>query len=140
MPSLSKPTFESRRLTTSDYKFGIGNESKVRPRLERYFKRPIRKTLDRYCQYDFEGDGIRIELKSRNISVHSEYTTFMPVHKILSKGNGRLYFAFDFTDGLYLIEYTEEKFCRFEVVNIKHYDKVTPTFKIPVRLLRRIIL
>jgi len=73
------------------------------------------------------------------MSVHSESTTFMPVHKIFSKGNGRLYFAFDFTDGLYLIEYTEAKFCRFEVINIKHYGKVTPTFKIPVSLLRRII-
>ena len=133
-------TFNSRTLNDADRRRGDLKEREVLPKLIKHLGIDMKKTLNQYSPYDFENKEkkIRAELKSRTISVHSEYTTFMPVHKKNSKGDGRLYFVFDFPDGLFIIEYTEKLFNNFETVFMKNGNKETETFKIPIRLLTRI--
>ena len=68
-----------------------------------------------YCSYDFEGtDGTKIELKSRRNKYNDYSTTLIPVHKCVSMDLCKNIFVFNFTDGIYYIEWNKNIFANYE--------------------------
>lgn len=97
-----------------DYKFGDKEEERIHPSLIAYFKREIRRKGGRN-KFDYEDEEYNYEVKSRK-NAYSKYpTTMITADKIC--GDKKLILLFNFTDGLYYIQYDEEKFKNYEVQN-----------------------
>lgn len=125
----------------NDYSFGSKVEIDVMPLLSNKFG-DIRQ-LDKYSRFDYEGDNILIELKSRRNTKDKYPTTMISQSKIdyLKKTNKRGVFCFQFTDGLYSIEYSDI-FNGFSVGQGGRWDRGRPEINqycyIPVGLLEKI--
>jgi hypothetical protein len=102
----------------SDLDFGINNEAIVLSLLEQHFKTTFNRNK-RGAVFDYTStDGsIEVELKSRRVA-HNKYdTTLVGQNKVThcDKDAGKTYyFAFLFTDGLYIIKYEPEVFVTYE--------------------------
>jgi hypothetical protein len=98
----------------SDMKFGLEQEDLIKPKLEEYFKCPLEKTTA-LARFDYTGEGIYIELKSRRNTKLKYPTTMIGVGKWLvgkdlkSKGN-RIIYVFNFTDKLSFVEYENQEY------------------------------
>jgi|688.fasta_scaffold12702_7 hypothetical protein len=96
----------------TDYKFGTEQENVLLPLLQNYFSRDIKKSADRYAKHDFYDNEYNYEVKSRT-NTYSKYpTTMITEDKIC--GEKKLILLFNFTDGLYFIEYNEERFATYD--------------------------
>lgn len=95
-----------------DYRFGTEQENIVLPKLKEFFKRDIQKSSERYCKYDFFDDEYNYEMKSRKNRYNQYPTTLITEDKIV--GDKKIVFLFNFTDGLYYIEYDKDKFSKYE--------------------------
>jgi len=124
-----------------DNKFGKEQEEKYFETIKTFFNDNI-KTTSKYCRYDFEGETARYELKSRNVRYSHFETTLIPYDKI--KDDKKLIFLFNFTDGLYYIEYNKEKFKSFKLDYFKRItrsdfnDKCKLYYFIPIEQLNKI--
>ena len=99
-------------LYPADYKFGIEQEDIVLPKLRDFFGREIKKSEDRFAKSDFFDDEYYYEMKSRTNTYNKYPTTIITCDKI--REEKKLIFLFNFTDGLYYIEYDKEKFSKYE--------------------------
>ena len=101
----------------ADYKFGIQQEKTLLPTLKKTFENSLEKTKNKYCLYDFEGDTILIELKSRRCKSDTYSTTMIGENKLqMAKRQEKdVYFCFGFTDGLF--------YHKFENDNEYHIEK-----------------
>ena len=101
----------------ADYKFGIQQEKTLLPTLKKTFENSLEKTKNKYCLYDFEGDTILIELKSRRCKSDTYSTTMIGHNKLqMAKRQSKdVYFCFGFTDGLF--------YHKFENDNEYHIEK-----------------
>ena len=101
----------------ADYKFGITQENILLPLLKKTFENSLEKTKNKYCRYDFEGDSILIELKSRRCQSNTYPTTMIGNNKLqmAKKQSKDVYFCFGFTDGLF--------YHKFENDNEYHIEK-----------------
>ena len=116
-----KPTYQSNRNRTlqDDLSLGCKNEEELIPILNDFFNDDFRNTKDlygnEYCNYDFEGiNGTRIELKSRRNKYDDYPTTLIPVHKCVSMDLCPNIFIFNFSDGIYYIEWNKNIFETYE--------------------------
>jgi len=122
----------------NDYIFGFSKENEIIDILEHKFGKLIKNS--RYCKYDFENERYAIELKSRKCNYSFYPTTLLTCNKITNT-NKKLYFIFNFTDGIYYIKYREHIFNTFEK---KKYSRVNKTYDekdyyfIPIEYLRSI--
>ena len=99
-------------------KFGYDSELETLELLKEYFKdKKLKKTREKYCEYDFYSKTKRIELKTRNNTIYTYPTTMIGVNKIKNAESfeGDYYFAFKFKDGLYYIKYDKKLFETFEI-------------------------
>tara|TARA_R110000803_G_C11970933_1_gene319724 strand:+ start:602 stop:1039 length:438 start_codon:yes stop_codon:yes gene_type:complete len=93
-----------------DYNFGIIEEEKLKPKLETFFKLDLTKTKGKYNLFDFIGNNLYIELKSRKNEKNRYPTTIIGYNKIekaneLIKEGNKVFFIFNFTDSLDFYEY-----------------------------------
>jgi hypothetical protein len=95
-----------------DYKNGMVGELEVLPRIKEFFKRDIQATTYKYDTYDFYDNEYKYELKTRTNNYNQYSTTLISTNKITD--NNKIIFLFNFTDGLYYIEYEKELFDTFE--------------------------
>jgi len=93
-----------------DYTLGLQKEEEVLPVIKNYFERDIQKTNNKFETFDFYDEKYTYELKSRNVNYNTYPTTLIPKDKIRK----RIIFLFNFTDGLYYIEYDRKLFDTFE--------------------------
>lgn len=101
------------------------------------------KTKSVWDPFDFvdETGKIYAELKTRRNPKDKYPDTMLPHSKIkkIVEGN-TYYFAFNFTDGLYYIQYNKELFDTFEVKRGGRYDRGKPEVEdyiyLPVNLLQ----
>ena len=124
-----------------DYNFGRQHEIAILPKLNEFFKDDIKASVDKYSKYDFEGKEYVYELKSRTCQLGSYPTTLLPVDKVIK--TRKQIFLFNFTDGLYYIEYDEEAWNSITVAPFRRFrigvnDKEKPYYHIPTTLLKRI--
>lgn len=125
-----------------DYDFGKLAEIQLLPKLNEFFKDDeVKPATVLYSKFDFEGKVFLYELKSRTCKFASYPTTLLPVDKVLK--TRKQIFLFNFTDGLYYIEYDEEAWKDIEVASFRRYrigvnDREKPYFHIPITLLKKI--
>ncbi|NBP02738.1 MAG: hypothetical protein EBU90_21980 [Proteobacteria bacterium] len=101
-------------LYPEDYKFGIQQEEKVVNILRDYFGRDIKRSEDNFSKHDYYDELYTYEMKSRK-NAYSRYpTTMITQDKIITQENKKLILLFNFTDGLYFIEYDQEKFKKYK--------------------------
>ena len=97
---------------SNDYKFGTEQEDLVLPKLREFFKRDIKKSEDKYAKSDYYDNDFYYEMKSRTNAYKKYPTTMITEDKI--REDKKLILLFNFTDGLYYIEYNKEKFANYE--------------------------
>jgi hypothetical protein len=124
-----------------DLEYGLIRENNVLEKIKKYFNdETIKKTTDRFCKYDFESPTCKYELKSRKNTMRAYPTTIIPTHKVV---DGNLIFVFNFTDGLYYIQYDKETFDRFNTFEMTdcragRYGQTALHFSIPIEFLKEI--
>lgn len=124
-----------------DLEYGLEREKLVLEKIKKYFNdETITKTTGRYCKYDFESPTCKYELKSRKNTMRAYPTTIIPTHKVI---DDKLIFLFNFTDGLYYIEYDREIFDRFEKIEMTdyragRYGQTALHYSIPISFLKNI--
>jgi hypothetical protein len=125
----------------TDLSYGLEREKLVLEKIKKYFNDDtITKTTDRFSKYDFISDNCKYELKSRKNKKTTYKTTILPTHKII---DGKQIFLFNFTDGLYYIEYDKEVFSNFNTFEMTdcragRQNQVALHYSIPIELLREI--
>lgn len=107
------------RTLQDDLSFGYKNEEELIPIFNIFFNDTFRNTKDlyknEYCNYDFLGiNGTRIELKTRRNRYNDYPTTLIPVHKCVNSNLVPNIFIFNFSDGIYYIEWNADKFNTYE--------------------------
>jgi hypothetical protein len=126
----------------NDYSFGTKNEDVVLIKIEKHFNDNIKKSSSNVSIYDFKGDTYYYELKTRNNKYKTYPTTLIPYNKIME--DKKQIFLFDFTDGLYYIEYDKDVFSKFELnefvrkQRIDYNDKKSLYYFIPIEYLIKI--
>lgn len=99
-------------LYPADYIFGTKQEDVVLPKIQEFFKREINKSEDKFSKSDFFDDQFYYELKSRTNNYNKYPTTMITEDKIRDDKN--LILLFNFTDGLYYINYEKDRFSKYE--------------------------
>jgi hypothetical protein len=105
------------RSISEDLEMGFNNEQLALPRLERHLDTNLR-VRGQYAVLDFSNqtENVFVELKSRRIPHNAYATTIITKNKVdvCADPNKRYYFAYLYTDGLYIIQYNKELFDTFE--------------------------
>jgi hypothetical protein len=97
-------------MSEANRQFGLTGELKALEKLRRLDPTIIRREA-RYEIVDFCGDSADVELKTRRIAYGYYPDVMIGVNKINEyTGAKKLYFAFQFTNGLYYIQYTPDAF------------------------------
>jgi hypothetical protein len=104
------------------YTLGIDSQKKVLPIIKDFFKRDIQPTEDKYNPFDFKDETYNYELKTRTNSLKQYPTTMTTKNKCVPN----TIMLFQFTDGLYYIEYDEEKFKKYDTQNYTRYEYKNP--------------
>lgn len=96
--------------------FGLENEKKLLPILQRFFNDDtIKKTPFIRHPFDFVGDnGTLYELKTRTCCYNRYPDTIFPAKKLNYQPDAKKYLIFSFTDDNYFIEYNKEVFETFK--------------------------
>jgi hypothetical protein len=111
--------------TSTDLKFGLGKELDIKEALETFFKCKLEKT-SKFNKMDFKNllKKIYIEIKSRRFKKNKYKTTFLNLSKIEYSNElletdkeTKIYFIFNFTDGIFYIQYDEYLFSTFSKQN-----------------------
>jgi hypothetical protein len=127
-----------------DYEYGLQNEIEVLSQLNQHFQNQnIKNTKDiynnKFYKYDFEGDNIILEMKSRRNNKNKYPTTLIPLHKVI-KTEKDFYFIIKFTDVCCWIKYDYKLFETFnkksiQVIRKDKYENSIVNFEIPIKLL-----
>ena len=120
-----------------EYAYGLSKEILLKPVIEKYVGVKLQDTK-RWDSFDFVGENITIELKSRKNKKDRYPTTIVGMNKIDKIQEGeRVIFMFNFTDGLYCWEYQEDH--TFKTIMIQRRDrrniKAKPYLSIPIESL-----
>ena len=113
------------RCLSNDLIYGLNKEPIVISSLSKYFNEEITKTDDKFCPYDAKSETTKYEIKSRRCKHNTFTTTIIPVHKskAIAEENDRLVFVFNFTDGLYYIEFNQLNFNSYKISPYTIYRK-----------------
>jgi hypothetical protein len=101
----------------SDYIWAEEQEKIVYPIVKEYFEDVENlKKGNRYSPYDYWTDDIDFELKSRK-NRYNQYPSTMITKNKITGTDKALILLFNFTDGLYFIQYNQELFSNFKINN-----------------------
>ena len=133
-------------ILNADLAFGLPKEDPVIEKLRIHFEEEIAKSTYQYCPHDGFSKTTEYEIKSRRNRYAQYPTTIIPCSKIRSMKRDRLVFVFNFTDGLYYIEYNKDKFAKYEIKMVEAVRKrngvigktLEPHFYIPILDLTKI--
>jgi len=116
-------------LFRKDYNFGIKAEDLLLQKFCDTFGN-VQKSKQETTPYDYLGENIYIELKTRRNTKDKYDTTMIGKNKIdwassiiKEKPETKIYFAFNFLDGLYYWEYKERNLCDLTFANGGRWDR-----------------
>ena len=132
-----------------DIAYGTNNEIKCLPDVQRFMNDPtIHRVKNSFSEFDYEGNNIFLELKSRRCNYSTYLTTMIGHNKIITASeskipNAKYYFFFHFLDkGLHYIEYNEQLFSKFAVYDSGRKDRGKKEYRnhcfIPTHLLKSV--
>jgi hypothetical protein len=98
----------------TSYAFGKAQEERILPIIREYFNPDLQPTEGQYAKYDFDDETTNYELKSRTCKYNNYQDTMITFDKMCGcDKEKRLILLFNFTDGLYFIQYDETKFSHY---------------------------
>jgi hypothetical protein len=124
-----------------DNQFGLNQEGEIIPILEKYFGEKIIAPQNKYEKYDGASQTALYEIKSRTNSSNAFTETLIGANKVIPNCNKIQRFVFNFTDGIYYIEYEKDLFdtfdnsCFVRDPRIDYKDEVRTYYYIPVKKL-----
>jgi hypothetical protein len=124
-----------------DNQMGLHAEKEILPILEKYFGEKIVASQYKYEKYDGASQTAVYEIKSRSNTSNAFPDTLIGANKVIPNCSKIQRFIFNFTDGIYYIEYDEELFNTFENSpfvrdpRIDYTDEVRSYYYIPVKKL-----
>ena len=124
-----------------DNQFGLNQEREIIPILEKYFKEKIIPSQYKYEKDDGASDTAVYEIKSRTNASNAFTETLIGANKVIPNCSKIQRFVFNFTDGIYYIEYDKELFdtfdnsCFVRDPRIDYKDEVRTYYYIPVKKL-----
>ena len=124
-----------------DLNFGFKKEDELFSRIKDKYGEGLCKT-EMYCRVDYESDDVLVELKSRRNNYNKYPTTMISKSKIdyMLKSGKKSICLFNFIDGLYDIEITEDIINQFELRGGGRWDRGRPEtnlyYYIPIELLK----
>lgn len=109
-----------------EYAYGLAQEHELKPFFDLFFGKNLTET-EKWDPFDFVGENIKIELKSRR-NTYSKYpTTIVGMYKINTicdlPSPIEHYFVFNFTDGVYYWKYNKDEFDNMKQITIKRRDR-----------------
>jgi hypothetical protein len=112
------------RSFAADYQIGTAAESALLPVFNTFFKTTFQPT-GKYDPMDYTSPTHEIELKTRTNKYRQYPTTMLPYSKIRHAQSSprTTIFAFNFTDGLYYIEYEPTLFSSFLTNEFQRDDR-----------------
>lgn len=103
-----------------DVILGLRMENIILPQIRTYFKRnDIKKSQDKYAIFDYYDNYYNYELKNRNNKYQQYPTTLICCNKLELK----TIYLFNYTNGLYYLEYDENLFNTFEKKPFKRHPR-----------------
>lgn len=99
-----------------DKLFGDHKEMEHIETISKVLNISLNKIKDDYATFDYEGDGVKVELKSRRNYKYTYPTTMIGINKINEASvdeKTNYYFCFSFTDKLCYIKYDKERFNKY---------------------------
>ena len=128
-------------LTKTDRDFGEAGEMKAYSALK-FFDPSLILHEKRYDEIDFIGEKADVELKTRTC----KYGVFPDIMIGANKGSKlkvgkKMFFAFQFTNGIWYIEYTEEAFSNIDIKLFKRNGSIykpQPCYFIPLDRLTKL--
>lgn len=129
------------RSYSKDYTMGTSAEKEIMPILEEYFGEKILSSSNRYEKYDGASKTAIYEIKTRSNASNAFPDTLIGANKVLQNCSKIQRFIFNFTDGIYYIEYDQEIFDTFENSpfvrdkRVDYTDEVRAYYYIPVKKL-----
>ena len=103
-----------------DFLFGTQQEDVILPKLRSFFEEDIVKSETSNSIYDFKGKNYYYEVKSRKFDRWKYSTTLLGANKVFTTNQ---IFLFNFTDGLYYIEYEKVLFDSFIKKEFKRWNR-----------------
>lgn len=88
----------------NDYRYGEQQQRAIFPLLEKKWNGIVPQ--GRWAKYDAVSDTVNIEIKSRKNKYNAYPTTMLTMNKISDLSKTQI-FVFNFTDGVYYIEYDD---------------------------------
>lgn len=135
---------QQKEAFNKDYEFGRKAEQDILETLRTHFQDPtITPSTDKFDRYDYSGDGVKYELKTRRLTRNRFATTMLPLGKLLKENPTGNIFLFKYTDGLFYIKYDADTFSTFTIApycrqDRMGYDTEQDYIFIPVHLLTKI--
>lgn len=131
------PAGNGLEILNADLAFGLPREDLVIRQLSEHFNEQIERATYQYSPYDASSKTTKYEIKSRRNRYLQYPTTIIPVDKTERIKGDRLVFVFNFTDGLYYIEYNKDKFAKYQVKEVEAVRKggvrtLKPHYFIPI--------
>jgi hypothetical protein len=96
----------------NDYIYGIHKENESFSKLQKQFGKTLKKVKGKYSRFDFEGENMLVELKSRRCSVKKFRDTMVGLNKLeyaRKHPEKDIYFCFNFEEGLFYHKYDPER-------------------------------
>ena len=90
-------------------KFGTQQEIKLLPIISKFFDEEIKHHTNKFDKFDYQSLTTNYELKSRTNTYKKYTTTYIPKTKLYLLDNKKTIFIFNFIDGIYYIDYSENK-------------------------------
>jgi len=129
-----------------DIEFGTDNEQKLLCHIQKFFNDDsIEKIECKYSPFDYAGNNIFIELKSRRCNSSTYPTTIIGTNKFNKiQQNNKYILIFSFTDAILYIEYDEQLFDTFNIKTVSRRDRgrveSAKYYHIPIKKLKPIII
>jgi len=94
----------------NDYKWGREQEDKCFPIVAEFFGRNIVQSVSQYDKWDGRCSVANYELKSRHIASDTHESCMISFNKCGMEEGKQTILLFNYTDGLYYVEYNDEVF------------------------------
>lgn len=112
----------SIRTFKKDYEAGKKQETQIKNELANFFNETITPTTNMYEKYDYYSETKVYEIKSRFFNYSRYPTTLLAQDKIFKTQMTQI-FIFNFTDGIYYIEYNPKLFRQFPLQPFKRNQR-----------------
>jgi len=94
----------------ADLEMGANGERDMLGKIRSRWGGDIEPSADKYAVFDFEGESVSVELKSRRIR-HNQYADLMIGENKINKASKSakdVYFVFNCTDGIFYWKYSKD--------------------------------